>query len=288
MQRDDGGRTVRAMVGRRPCGMRVMPLCAISLSACGGISPATDAAPTDAPQLDASSPDAATCVASPPGLRAHWRAEMDTSDETTLYDGVASGGVTYAPGRHGDAFRFDGASGVVAADTGDKLYPSASFSVEAWVNTYSPNAVVVSKYDCGGAACSGSYWGLEIDVAGVVYFAFRIDGSQTNTLIARGPTVNDGDWHHVVGVRDVGRRQHLLYVDGTMVAANSIAGADLGPIADVDRESDPLTIGAGRTAGSNPNSSLLLGAIDEVAYYESALTADQVAAIFVARDGICP
>jgi len=100
--------------------------------------------------------------------------------------------------------------------------------------------------------------------------------------------VGDGNWHHIVGVRDVGVGQHLLYVDGTMARADPIGGADLGPITNVDGESDPLTIGAGRTGGSDAKTAHLLGGVDEVAYYESSLTASQVAAIYAAPDGICP
>lgn len=265
------------MVRIRVTSLRVAGL--VGVVACGGVSVRPDANEIDAP-------DAMTCITSPGNLGARWRAERNTSEETGAYDGVATGGVTYTLGRHGDAFRFNGTDGVVTADPRDELYPSASFSVEAWVNTFSTNAVLVSKHDAGGTATSGSYWALEIGITGV-YFAFRVNGVPTGTRIALGPRVDDGNWHHIVGVRDVGLGQHALYVDGTLAVANTIGGGDLSPITNVDGDSDPLTLGAARTAGNNPNCCYLLGAIDEVAYYERALTAPQVAAIHAALDGIC-
>ena len=50
---------------------------------------------------------------------------------------------------------------------------------------------------------------------------------------------------------------------------------------------DPVTIGTGRSSGVDTFDSGLIGSIDEPAYYISAWTADEVAAVHAAPDGIC-
>jgi hypothetical protein len=263
--------------------MRSLLLCALLLG-CGQTRAVIPDADPVAP--DAAAPaDAATCAASPAGLRARWRAEMDTGDDTGANDGVAVG-AGYTEGRHGDAFLFDGVDDLVTADSDDELYSTASFSVEAWVETFSTGVVIIDKIDCAGAgACPGDYWGLEIGNDAIPYFAVRVDARPA--VFARGDSISDGDWHHLVGVRDVGAGEVRLYVDGELAETTEIAGADLGALVDTDGASDPVTIGAGRTVGSETLAAFLLGAIDEVAYYETAIGDAEVAAIYAAPDGIC-
>jgi hypothetical protein len=54
-----------------------------------------------------------------------------------------------------------------------------------------------------------------------------------------------------------------------------------------DGEADPITIGAGTVGGTGTNSSHFAGAIDDVSYYATALSANEVAAIYAAPDGEC-
>jgi hypothetical protein len=251
-------------------------------------APTTSAdASVDASVADGSI-DAPRCVPSPGALQARWRGEMNTDDDTGVFNGTAMGGLAYAPGRHGFAFLFDGANAIVTADPADNLYPPASFSVEAWIQTRTTGnyAFIIEKYDCGGSdACSGAYWGLYLDTSAHAVFEFRVDGGQVVTLTASAQTMNDGSWHHLVGVRDVTARQILLYVDGTLAAEKAIT--DLGPLGNADGHSDPLTIGGARMAGVDTFIQLFPGAIDEVAYYTRAMTAAEVAAVYAAPDGIC-
>ena len=88
---------------------------------------------------------------------------------------------------------------------------------------------------------------------------------------AAGPAINDGMWHHLVGTKDsvLGR---VLYIDGVQVAT----GAAGTPLAINDAL--PLMI------GENPqgNGRDWNGGIDDVAIWNRALGADEVAAIFAA------
>lgn len=233
-------------------------------------------------------PPSPRCVPSPDVLQARWRGEGNASDETGAYDGIMSGSFT-PDGRHGAAFMFDGNQGLTA-DMSDRLWPAASFSVEAWVQTtldQRDSAYVVEKYDGGGVDYGDSEYLLEIYGSGGPSFQFRTAGMEMPIVDNATFNINDGQWHHLVGVRDVGQREHRFYVDGKRVMWGQMEGAALGALSDTDGEADPVTIGMGRQSSSTTPKDYYRGAIDDVAIYFSALSDEVVAAIYAAPDGIC-
>jgi hypothetical protein len=266
-------------------------LVVFALAACGQVAgKATPDAPIDGSRD--TSVDAPSCVTSPASVRARWRADGNPSDDTGVFGGTAVGSLGYAPGKHGMAFSFDGVSAAVTADPTDQLYPPASFSVELWMKTaHAPAADValIQKYDCGGAdACAAPDWEIFLTHLGVVEFNIRVVGGPSATVAASTSNVTDDSWHHVVGVRDVTAKQLLIYIDGALATSAPLADAFLGAMTNADGVPDVLTIGASRTAGSNALTMGYVGAIDEPAYYISALSASDVAAIHAAPQGICP
>jgi len=264
-------------------------MCLLALSiGCGNVSPSSEIVdgPTDAGL------DAATCARPPVGLAARWRGEANTNDDTGLFEGTAHGALAYAPGRHGTAFLLDGTTAYVTADEGDTLWPTASFSIEAWVKapTISMEAVVFCKYGCGGGTCDGNLWQLNIDASGHPLFAFRVNGSPSGVikLTDTADVAIDGGWHHLVGVRDTTAGRARLYVDGKLGVMLAISGADLGAMGNVDGSPDPVTIGSQQSMGRVTFEAFFGGAVDDAAYYSTALTDTEVAAIYVAPDGECP
>jgi hypothetical protein len=234
----------------------------------------------------------ATCAASPSNTRARWRGENNPNDDTGTYNGTATGSVTYVAGRHGMAFQLDGATSMITADPNDALWPMGSFSIEAWVRTTSLSGTFISKYGCAGngtPGCDSSLWRIRLDDAGHPEFEIRVvSGPTPSAVIAMSNPVNDGAWHHLIGVRDVDSKVQLLYVDGVDAGEQDISGSSfLGAMTNIDMMSDPITIGAAGVAFMTTYQSFLPGAIDEVAYYDSAITATQAAAIYAARDGVC-
>lgn len=230
----------------------------------------------------------APCASNPPGLGGRWRGEMNANDETEAHHGVpTSNRVGYAPGKHGMAFSLDGTS-AIAIDDRETLWPAASFSLEAWIRTTSGGAII-TKYQCGGLCPSGqsrAYWALWVGKTGTAAFHSRTDAlDQIATVTDTLHDVHDGQWHHIVGVRDVANRTMSSYVDGTLAVSSNLQPGELGAMSDLDHEVDRVVIGGEEGAGGV--GSFFTGAIDEVSYYASALTASQVAAIYAARDGEC-
>ncbi len=270
--------------------LRTIWLMTCVVAGCGGIKETVqpDAAP--APDSGVAAPDAPSCVPSPAALRARWRADMTTTDDLGVFDGTLSGG-GYTPGRHGSAFVFDGIDDRVTADPADLLWPMGSFSLEAWVKTTMTPAnfaMIVNKYGCGGASgCDGADYEFYINSTGRPVFSFRVHGSPIRSLTGSLHVVNDGQWHHLVGVRDIAAKQQLFYIDGEIAVTAPIDGIDLAPLLNIDGQPDPVTIGATQNNGADNYIGHLAGAVDEVAIYASAISAAEIAALHTARDGIC-
>lgn len=245
---------------------------------------------------DVATPDMApTCAATPPGLKARYRAENDATDVTGTFNGTTVGAnFGYTPGKYGAAFLFDGVDDTVTIDDGDLLWPSASFSLEAWVRTSATAAgFIIAKYACGDqcpANVSLAYFGIYVTQGGHPGFDFRPDSPTQDITSVVASTVNiaDGNWHHVVGVRDSTAAAGKVYVDGALAATVSAAAEQFGPMTNADSNVDLVTIGSKATGGqANSYDTRFTGAIDEVAIYHSALSAAQIAAIYAAPDGKC-
>jgi hypothetical protein len=276
-------------------GNRPGSICLIGalVGACGYPRPARvtgDAPGDDAPWID--STDGPTCVTSPPSTRARWRGDGNLNDDTGSYDAsVGSGAISYVAGKHGQAFKLNGST-VLIADANDQLWQSGSFSLELWVKTGATTGVLVDKYDKGGVdtGANNSDYQLRLDTSGSGTPTFEVRGATGNFCIFGAPNViNDNAWHHLVGVRDLPGAQCLLYVDGQFAASEPRPGQDLST-SNGDSKSDPVTMGGAQAtgaAGYNSNS-YLNGYLDEVAYYDDALSAEEIAAIYAAPDGICP
>jgi hypothetical protein len=260
------------------------------LCACGGVRTEVPDANGE-PDIDAAGPDAATCAQEPDGLRARWSGENDTDEETGQYPGTANGSLAYTSGRHGTAFSLDGGATGVSADPGDALWPVGSFTVELWMrSTVSDEAytALIQKYGCGGSdACDGATWAVHMRDTGFALGEVRVSGGDGLGVTGTLTPIDDGEWHHLVLVRDVDAEELVLYVDGALEASTALT-ADFGdPMGDFDGAPDPVTIGAGRTSGVDTLDYGLVGAIDEPAFYISAWSAEEVAAVYAAPDGIC-
>jgi Concanavalin A-like lectin/glucanases superfamily len=234
------------------------------------------------------------CAPTPAGLVARWRGEMTAKDDTGRYDGTGVGPLAYTPGgRHGAAFLLDGTSAAVSVPDGDELWPASSFSLEGWVKASAAGSMI-QKYECGGACPGGTsatsaYWQLGIADGGFPTFQLRVNRTPDAVVTTDSQDViTDGAWHHLAGVRDIRAKQISLYLDGALAVSMPLSDAQLGPLSNTDGEIDPVVIGAAAISLAPGYEHFLAGAIDEVAYFSSALTAQEVQAIYAAPDGECP
>jgi hypothetical protein len=107
------------------------------------------------------------------------------------------------------AFDDTNARHVLVADH-STLQLSANMTISAWVNTTDTETdvgLIVNKWSSGTSA--RNYWLGKLDDNLV---AFYVDDTQNVT--ASLSLINDGVWHHVIGVADVANSLLRIYVDG--------------------------------------------------------------------------
>ncbi|AQT69076.1 Laminin G domain protein [Anaerohalosphaera lusitana] len=187
-----------------------------------------------------------------------WR--LDDSDGTTAEDsvGTADGtvdGASWTAGKIGGALMFDGDDSVLFSTT-PSLEGQVDFSVAAWVKTSSATAQTVVQQRVGGY--NGEYV-LNINSNGTVNFMIYGDNAYQFNF-STYDTVNDGQWHHLVAVRD--GRYGFIFIDGVM------KGADHGDIRN-------LSANIGVSAGNSFN-----GQIDDIRICSKALSSKEVGKLY--------
>lgn len=197
--------------------------------------------------------------------------ETTAADDAGSFDGTLSGGAAFVTGGvSGNAVDLTAASALVSM--GDNIgLTGTDFTIVFWVNTTAMGDDVypLSKH------ATGTNNG----------FVFQINDNAFNgaadnaTFIAshapgNAPTsttsVNDGEWHQIVGVHEVGVSSRV-FVDGSPAEASS------GPPAIGSNTADFL-VGGFFTAGSPVAD--YTGLIDELQIYDQALTDNQIDILF--------
>jgi hypothetical protein len=99
------------------------------------------------------------CTPAPSGLVSWWRAEGDANDAVDSNSGTLMNGVTFAPGKVGQAFSFDGRNSYVRIADRPNLHFTNAMTIEAWVYPTNVGATynVVSKWDYPGANVGRCY-----------------------------------------------------------------------------------------------------------------------------------
>lgn len=206
--------------------------------------------------LKASSPLASEL----PGLVSKYSAEGDAVDSVGGNNGVLLNEASFAPGRFGQAFSFDGVDDVVQLPNAANLnfYETSPMTVEMWV------------YRTGGAAvmhllgkrelCNNDFqYQLAFDSGGLVFGGLGFDGGY---IRAQGVQLPLNMWTHVAGTFDGNTLR--LYVDGQSVWTGA---GSLGPV-----NSAPVLIGGTGTCEH------FAGLLDEVKIFNRALSAAEIQA----------
>ena len=190
-----------------------------------------------------------------------WDGDGNANDIVYGNHGALQNGATFAAGKVGQAFSFDGVNDFVEVPDNTSLDPT-EITIATWVNiASSPTTVgnIVSK-----GVNSGYRFRINNDRAVQV-----LDRGSTNMLYSTG-LVPLNQWTHITVVgSSTGLR---IYLNGILDASNSVAyGAP--------DTSGTLKIGAEPGFGEFFN-----GLIDEVQIYSRALSASEIQGIFNAGD----
>jgi hypothetical protein len=179
-------------------------------------------------------------------------------------------GAMWASGKFGGGLQFDGADDYVDVGTDASLDITGEITLSVWVNANEWEAydTLLQK---GGSGGGEAY--LIRHTGGRVSVLY---GFNDTTIVESGYIWSStNSWHHLASTFN--GTAALLYIDGVMVEDFSPAS----PKTLDSRPSDPLYIGFRQNGGAND---YFNGTLDSVAIYDRALTADEIAALFIATD----
>ncbi len=215
----------------------------------------------------------------PPGLVASWSANGNANATGGAHNGILSArGVTFAPGKMGMGFRFDGTNGYVKIPDSPALKPK-NVTVEAWV-WLDPGASpdhggeeIIFKKNTWSAFFEG--YNLCTDHVGngdgtyTDRFAFVVSSHGRQVVLHSATVVERGVWYNVAGTYDGNRS--TLYVNGVTEATATPGFA-------LDYDKTPVYIGT--TGTWPPYLGMFAGIIDEPSIYNRALSANEIKQIY--------
>ncbi len=205
------------------------------------------------------------CTPLPSGLVSWWKAEGNTLDEVGTNQGTLTGNTAFGAGEVGQAFFFDGNSDAVQLNNSATLQLQ-SFTIEAWIKRRSTSASSLVTPDAAILGFGSGGYGFGLFSDGRLFLTKWDTDNVTSTIV-----VSDTNFHHVAVTKN--NSSVVFYIDG---AAQSVAA-----YSSVFSFTTPAAIGA---RGDNLNNGFY-GTVDELAVYNRALAANEIASIYNAGTG---
>jgi hypothetical protein len=204
-----------------------------------------------------------------------WPGEGNANDIVGTNNGTLIGGVTFASGEVGQAFSFDGLSGMVTNAMPGLTNIQSSYTMEFWA--WPTAARASTSEDTGGASgisnqryaifphhgvpgFPGS--GVSVGTNGISVFEHS-DNYLPSLLVYDAPIVG---WTHIAVIYQ--NQQPALYINGALARTGLVSGGDSHPSTCLGE----IGLGYGYYAGF----------LDEVSIYNRALSPSEIAAIYLA------
>ncbi|PWU11255.1 MAG: hypothetical protein C5B50_23760 [Verrucomicrobia bacterium] len=203
------------------------------------------------------------CTPDPSGLVSWWACESNALDLAGGNNGMLMGNVSYGPGMVGQAFVMGGNGSYVQLSNAPALQVQ-SFTIEAWLQRAS-SSVTTGSGNVGGEIFAYGPGGY----AFAIYNDGRLSLSKVGTSeVATTSLVTDTSFHHLAVTKS--GTVVVFYMDGAAYPAPSY---------------DPgftfsTTPAIGATLGFSAGQYNFWGIIDEIAFYNRALSAGEIQTIF--------
>ncbi|MDP2691646.1 MAG: LamG-like jellyroll fold domain-containing protein [bacterium] len=188
-----------------------------------------------------------------------WKAEGDTVDSEGVNNGALGNGATFASGKEGQAFSFDGVNDFVGVGNNPSLNFTSTMSAEAWIN---PSAYPVTPNVQAPIISKTLTYYFELSPAGkLLVYTY---GTSPQAWFTSTSSVPLNTWSHVVVT--YGGGQLKIYINGVL----DISQARTGNIAvNTANQAAIGAVGLGSSgAVANRN---FIGRIDEVRVYSRVL-----------------
>ncbi|OHB63343.1 MAG: hypothetical protein A2168_02495 [Planctomycetes bacterium RBG_13_50_24] len=218
----------------------------------------------------------------PNKLVAWWKFENDANDSAGSNNGTIHGNPTYVDGKVGRAISLDGDDYVDCGNPDSLNFGTGDWTISAWIKTtqtgtneddaHMNRGTVFAN---GGDEVDGIRYALCLNEVQLGMMTLTTDDNINNKVQTTGSTrVNDGAWHHIVGMRNAG--QLRVYVDGALDGGSYLPdGYDLSGASQHNAYIGVVT--------DHRDSSLykyFVGLIDEVCITRGAIDADGVRALY--------
>jgi formylglycine-generating enzyme len=222
--------------------------------------------------LDGVTVSSLPCDPPPSGIVSWWTGDDTAADRVGTNNGTSFGGVTYTNGEVAACFNFDGVSGYVDIPDPANLNPTGPFSVEFWMNGGTQQSGLFDVVDKSHGFTDSTGWTFEGQSStGTLGFYYGLGGGGAGNFAGAITTnkVLDNQWHHLTGIWT--GTQIGIYVDGVLQVANSSTTLP------VNNQRDLLFA---TSWGGGTHTRFFSGQLDEVTYYDRALTSEEVVSIF--------
>ncbi len=207
----------------------------------------------------------------------YWRlgelSGTSAADQTGAASGTIKGGVTLGTpgalvGDSDTAMTFDGASGYVSVANRANLDPTGDLTVEAWVKPAVVGTVTGAIVQKGGSS-GNSVWQYRLSLTSAGKWRGTVYSGTTAFTVTDPGTASTTSWTYLALTRS--GPLLTLYVNGVSVATAPASGA-------TNTSTGVLAIGRTGSAATD----YFKGAIDEVAFYPSALSSSRIYAHYAA------
>jgi len=194
------------------------------------------------------------------------------------HDGELVGNATWEDeGRFGSAIACDGTESYVMVPDHEDFEFDGDFSMACWIQNSVPpsnhSSFITKGYDKPGGGGGGDarpWYLLYFLTTGTVDMFLRDTGG-TNSRAQGTTPVNDGEWHHIVGLKD--GDQVRIYIDGKEDASAPAVDATYG------ENDQPLVFMV-------HHHRWIQGLIDEVAMFNKALSEDEISSVMGGLQGV--
>jgi hypothetical protein len=151
--------------------------------------------------------------AAPKGLAGWWKLDGNADDSsTTGANGTVIGGPLWVAGKIDGAVELDGVDDFVDCGNPTALDFGTDFAVCAWIKMTS--IVKGTVFGKGGDESGGIRYALAMGETDSNKMCLTTDDDKSKKQAKGATVVNDGAWHHVVGMRN--GNTAMVYVDGKL------------------------------------------------------------------------
>lgn len=205
-----------------------------------------------------------TIIKNSANLKMYLRFEGNSTDSSTGGFNGTDTSITYnaSYGKFGQGAYFDGTNSKIAIGDND-IFSSTNFSLLVWVYPdLTSDRIVISKYQDGSTA--NSEWYIQINTTGVI----QITGNGTNVVSSPSGTVVANQWQQI-GITLANTDCKIIYNGGIKASGTINRGSNTTSAVNIGTD----TTGARKYKGN----------MDEVIFYDSVLSADQIKELYEGR-----